>query len=203
MTDELTEGLLVSLADAAIRVEAAVRVVPGDRWDEVIHTGDGAWTRRQLLGHMAANDLRQLVRVRIGAGIPQAGDDLAHAAELEVHDWNRARVAERAGLETDQLVDEIRENRSALIALLRGLTPEQRARPMPFRGEPTPLDQMVPVLIGHLDEHASDSPVLSEAAEEATGDSRPSPGARGAPGWPARMARRCASTRGTRPTPPK
>ena len=149
-------SLLDSLADAERRVEAVARRVPNDRWDEIIHTGDGAWTRRQLLAHMAANDLRQLVRLRIGAGIPEPGDDLEHAAELEVHDWNRARVGERAGRGTGQLLDEMRANRAALIALLRGLTPEQRERPMPFRGEPTPLEVMVPMLIGHLDGHAAE-----------------------------------------------
>ena len=154
MGDSEFDDLLASLTAALARVEEAVREVPDDRWEEVVHTGDGAWTRRQLLGHMAANDLRQLVRVRIGAGIPQPGDDLAHAAELEVHDWNRGRVAERAGREIDDLVAEMRANREALIALLASLTREQRERPMPFRGEPTPLAKMVPVLIGHLDQHA-------------------------------------------------
>ncbi|RJQ13211.1 MAG: hypothetical protein C4558_00260 [Dehalococcoidia bacterium] len=58
-----------------------------------------------------------------------------------VHDWNRARVAERALLEMAELVDEMQANRSALIALLRGLTPEQHARPMPFGDELAPLDR--------------------------------------------------------------
>jgi DinB superfamily len=155
--DDATLGpLLDALTDAERRVEAAVRRVPDDRWDDVIHTGDGAWTRRQLLAHIAANDLRQLVRVRIGAGIPDPGDDLAHAAELEVHDWNRARVGERAGRGTEELVAEMRANRAALIALLRRLSPEQRDRPMPFRGAPTPLATMVTALIGHLDGHAAE-----------------------------------------------
>jgi hypothetical protein len=148
------ESLIAALGDAAVRVESAVLRVPAVRWEEVIQTGDGAWTRRQLLSHMAANDLRQLVRVRIGAGIPAPGDDRAHAADLQVHDWNAARVAERAACSVSDLVTEMAENRKALIALLRSLTPAQRARPMPFRGEPTPLEEMVPTLIGHLDQHA-------------------------------------------------
>jgi hypothetical protein len=148
------ERLLTALTEAPAAVEAAVRAAPADAWSDVIHTGDGAWTRRHLLAHMAANDLRQLVRIRIGAGIPEPGDAEEHAAELEVHDWNAARVAERADRSIDDLLAEMRANRTALIALLWSLTPEQRARPMPFRGEPTPLEEMVPVLIGHLDEHA-------------------------------------------------
>ena len=155
MDDRTLAELVEALAVACDRVEATVRRVSGD-WDEVIHTGDGAWSRRELLCHMAAHDLRQLVRIRIGAGIAEPGDDLEHAAELETHDWNRARVAERGGLGIDELLAEMRANRAALIDLLRRLTPAQRARMMPFRGIPTPLDEMVPVLIGHLDGHAAE-----------------------------------------------
>src|SRR5512135_2897904 len=119
MDDTQFAPMLQSLSDGLARVEALARQVPPDRWAEVIHTGDGAWCRRQLLAHMAANDLRQLVRLRIGAGIPLPGDALEHAAELETHDWNRARVSEREGEEIDALLREMRQNRASLIALLR------------------------------------------------------------------------------------
>ncbi len=148
------ESSLEALEHSLEVVQSAARSVAPERWADVIHTGDGAWTRRQLLAHMAANDLRQLVRIRIGAGIPLPGDDLEHAAELETHDWNRARVAERAHDEVATLLDEMQRNRRALIVLLRSLSPEQRTRMMPFRGVPTPLGEMLPVLIGHLESHA-------------------------------------------------
>jgi hypothetical protein len=163
MDDATLNELIVRLAVAEASCEAAAGAVPADAWDQVIHTGDGAWPRRQLLGHMAANDLRQLVRIRIGAGVAEPGDTEEHSAELEVHDWNRARVAERAGHGIDDLVAEMRANRQALIALLRRLTPVQRAGPMPFRGEPTPLEEMVPILIGHLEQHALE--LLGPAAQ--------------------------------------
>lgn len=150
------DSLLHSLSEAAPRVEARARMVPAGRWDDVIQTGDGAWTRRQLLAHMAANDLRQLVRIRIGAGIPDPGDAAAHAAELETHAWNQARVDERHDAEVDALLAEMRANRALLATLLRSLTPGQRDRPMPFRGQPTPLADMVSTLIGHLDQHAEE-----------------------------------------------
>lgn|GEM_PF-6587067 len=156
MDEASFHSLLVALSASLQRIEATVRQVPEDRWDDVIHTGEGAWSRRQLLCHMAANDLRQLVRVRVGAGIPEPGDDLELAAEQEVHDWNRARVSERAGLEVEQLLGEMRSNREALIGLLRSLTPEQRERPIPFRGEPRPLEEVIPILIGHLEGHAAE-----------------------------------------------
>lgn len=156
MDDSQLATILQSLSNGLDRVEALVGQVPLDRWAEVIHTGDGAWSRRQLLAHMAANDLRQLVRIRIGAGIPLPGDALEHAAELEVHDWNRARVSEREGEEVAALLGEMRQNRAALVSLLRSLTPDQRERMMPFRGVPTPLADLVPVLIVHLDNHAAE-----------------------------------------------
>lgn len=160
MEDAVFSSLVTSLLEAVGRVEAKVRDVPADRWGEVIHTGDGAWTRRQLLAHMAANDLRQLIRVRIGAGIAAPGDEVGRAEELEGDTWNMSRVAERAGREVEELVMEMRANRQSLIALLRTLTPAQRASPMPFRGRPTPLEAMVPALIGHLDAHAAELTVI-------------------------------------------
>jgi hypothetical protein len=149
-------ALVGSLRAGLERVEAVAGAIPADSWDQVIQTGDGAWTRRQLLAHMAANDLRQVVRIRVGAGIAEPGDEAEHAAELETHDWNAARVAEREGRTIAQLLAEMRSNRSALIALLEALTTDQRSRHMPFRGTPTPLEEMIPLLLGHLDAHARD-----------------------------------------------
>ena len=154
MDDTTFESLMSTLSEALARVEQAARQVPADRWDDAVHTGDGGWTRRELLAHVAANDLRQLVRIRVGAGVAAPDDDAALAAEQRLHEWNQARVDERRRRSVDDLLDEMRAHRAELLALLRGLTPEQRARPMPYRGEPTPLEEMVPSLVAHLDLHA-------------------------------------------------
>lgn len=154
MDDETFEGLLAMLTAALTRVEETVRRVPPERWDDPVHTGDGGWTRREILAHVAANDLRQLVRVRVGAGIPQPGDDTALAAEQRLHEWNRDRVNERRDRDIDDLIAEMRANRRELIDMLRGLSPEQRERAIPYRGRPTPLAEMVPALVDHLDLHA-------------------------------------------------
>lgn len=156
MDREIFEGLLHQLDEARERVDAIVARVPVDAWNEVIHTGDGQWTRRQLLAHMAANDLRQLIRIRVGAGIPLPSDPEDYEAQADLHPWNQARVDERADRTVEDLRLELRINRDRLIALLIGLTNEQRDRKMPFRGEPTPLTEMVPTLIDHLDQHAEE-----------------------------------------------
>ncbi|MCZ2108107.1 MAG: DinB family protein [Dehalococcoidia bacterium] len=153
--DELAQALS-ALDQAVRRVETAARQVPAGAWDDIIHTGDGAWTRRQLLAHLASSDRRQLVRIRIGAGIPEPGDEQEHAAELQIDTWNQARVDERSGQSIDDLLTEMRANRGNLVALLGRLSPEQRERPMPFRGVPTPLPEMIRFLILHFDMHAAE-----------------------------------------------
>jgi undecaprenyl-diphosphatase len=156
MDDSTFDRLISNLEQAVLRVEAIARDVPPERWDDVIHTDEAAWTRRQLLAHMAANDLRQLVRVRVGAGVELPGDPEALTAEQRLHEWNQAQVDLRRERGIGELLDEMRANRTVLIGLLRGLSREQRARPMPFRGTPTPLDVMVETLIAHLDAHAGE-----------------------------------------------
>ncbi len=156
MDDAVFEQLVGSLQASLAKVIAAVEQVPPGRWNDVIQTGDGAWTRHQLLRHMAANDGRQLIRVRIGAGTPEPDDPALHEAELDVHNWNAARVREREGVAVEALLAEMRANRAALIELLRRLTPGQRDRPMPFRGRPTPLGEMIQPLNGHLETHAEE-----------------------------------------------
>jgi hypothetical protein len=154
MNDGTFEDLLATLTAALTRVEETVRTVPPDRWEDVIHTADGGWTRREILAHVAANDLRQVVRVRVGAGVAMPGDDAALAAEQRLHEWNGARVAERRERSIEELIGEMRANRRDLIDLLRGLSPEQRSRDIPYRGQPTPLAEMIPTLVAHLDMHA-------------------------------------------------
>jgi hypothetical protein len=154
------ESMISQLEAALSRVEGIARAVPAGRWDDVIHTDEAAWTRRQLLAHMAANDLRQLVRVRVGAGVEEPKDAAELEAEQQVHEWNQTQVDFRADRAIERLIYEMHANRIALVVLLRRLTPEQRARPMPYRGTPTPLALMIETLIRHLDGHASEVAAL-------------------------------------------
>jgi len=156
MNDQQFHHLIARLHEAQARVETVIRTVPAERWDDLVHSSDGAWRRRDLLAHMAGNDRRQLIRVRVGAGIPHDDDGAALAEEQQVHEWNQARVEERRGRTIHSLIAEMRHNRAELVALLTSLTTEQRDRPMPFRGTPTPLSEMIPTLIDHLDGHAQE-----------------------------------------------
>ena len=156
MERDVFEGLLRSLDEARERVDAVIDRVPAHSWDEIIQTGDRAWMRRQLLAHMAANDLRQLIRIRVGAGIPLPTDPEDYEAQSDIDAWNQARVDERTERSIEDLRLELRINRDRLIALLIGLTNEQRDRKMPFRGQPMLLTEMIPIVIRHFDLHAEE-----------------------------------------------
>lgn len=146
--------LLVRLREGAEAVEAEVLRVPADRWDQAMPGYESGWTRRQLLAHIAANDQRQITRVRVGAAIGTPADEEALARQGDTDGWNRQQVADRAGRSVDELLVEMHQRRGELIALLQRLTPAQRSQPMPFRATYRPLTEMVPMLLDHLAQHA-------------------------------------------------
>jgi hypothetical protein len=154
MDDTTFEELLTALREGPSLIETQVRAAPAEGWDRLVEQGEGGWSRRQLLAHIAANDLRQLTRIRVGAGLAEPADFAELQAEGQTDVWNQRQVDLRAGRSVDELLAEMHTHRSELVTLLQSLTPEQRARPMPFRGEPTPLTEMVPALLGHLAFHA-------------------------------------------------
>jgi hypothetical protein len=155
--DDLTfAGLISDLRDAPVQIEAQIRRVPADRWDETMPGAEAGWTRRQLLAHMAANDIRQITRVRVGADIGGQADRDALSEQGDVDAWNQAQVDLRRGRSVDDLVTEMHARRSEFVALLESLTPEQRSQPMPFRADKLPLTAAVPLILGHLAQHAGE-----------------------------------------------
>ncbi len=154
MDDQTFAGLISELRESATQVEAQIRSVPAGRWDEVTPGAEAGWTRRQLLAHMATNDLRQITRVRVGAGIGSQADRDALSEQADVDVWNRAQVEQRRDRSIDELVAELQAHRAEFIVLLESLSPEQRSQLMPFRGDRLPLTTGVPMIIGHLAEHA-------------------------------------------------
>ena len=132
-------------------IEAEARRVPADAWDVKIHDAEGGWNRHQMLAHIATIDKRHGIRVRLGAGLPVEG--ASDQAQLpNINDWNQQQVDERAGSSVDDLLAEYRRNRADFIALVRSLTPEQRAKVTIRRSatDATSFDDWLP----HVHEHA-------------------------------------------------
>ena len=97
----------------------AVYSVADDAWDEEA-AADPGWTHKDILAHVAANDLRNHVRLRavLGEGDP------AVAATLTTTERNQVTVEERRGRPVPELVDELAGNRHETLRILSRLRPE-------------------------------------------------------------------------------
>lgn len=73
VTNEEFASLGAELAASGSRVRKCVLNMPAECLEDVVHAGDGPWTGRPLLAHIAANDLRPTARIRTGAGIGNGG----------------------------------------------------------------------------------------------------------------------------------
>jgi len=131
-----------------------VQGVPADRWRERVFQGEGGWNRRQLLAHLASINLRQAQRIRVAAGLPAAPTSNTAA---NIDDWNAVEVQSRDGRGVDELLVELRSTRRDLVAVLRSLTPEQRAAIRLPRGDRTlTFDEWLPTVAQHDRTHLAD-----------------------------------------------
>ncbi len=96
----------------------AVYSVADDAWDE--EAAAPGWTYKDLLAHVAANDLRHHTRLRavLGEGDPP------EAATLTTTERNQVSVEERRGRPGPELVDELAGNRCETLRILSRLRPE-------------------------------------------------------------------------------
>lgn len=154
MDEQTFEERMAQLAAMPHRIEELACSLPTERWQTPAHAGEDAWTRRQLLAHIACNDLRQLTRIRIGAGIPQPGDYEDFYAQSVVEEWNQSQVQQRSGASVDALLDEMHGNRRSLVALLRSLASEQRQRTrINRRGQLSDLSGWFDLMFDHDNSH--------------------------------------------------
>jgi hypothetical protein len=152
MDQQEFERCLVDLSGTPAWIAAQAKSVPEDGWETVIHNGEGGWNRRQMLAHIVTIDKRHAMRVRIGAGIPDASGVKDQSKLPPINDWNQKQVDVRAGASIEELLTEMRTNREDLIALLKSLTREQRERVHIDRANlpATPFSEWMP----HIHEHA-------------------------------------------------
>jgi len=129
----------------------AVYSVADDAWDEP--SASSGWTYRDILAHVAANDLRAHTRLRAVLG---QRDEAELAALRDVDAWNARTVEERRGRSVRALVDEMLELRAETLRLLSRFEPEHiSATVIAIRGETPVLDYIDRVGV-HEAEHASD-----------------------------------------------
>ena len=152
MNEQELQACLAMLATTPDWIEEQAKKVPADDWETKIHDAEGGWNRRQMLAHIATIDKRHATRMRISAGLPNDTGVASQSQLPAINDWNQQQVDERARRSIDDLLAEYRKNRSDLIAFVRSLTPEQRARITIERAgqPPAAFDDWMP----HVHEHA-------------------------------------------------
>jgi hypothetical protein len=156
------DALLKRLASAPERATGVALPLRPEAWDMPVA---GEWTRRQMLAHLATNDLRAMLRIRAALGEANA-DELAAVKGTDA--WNQAQVAAREGASIEALLTEYRANRRSLIRLLQSIPPERFGEIAVARaGAAMPLSEYLSRIDRHDDEHIAQigAPPVDEEGE--------------------------------------
>jgi hypothetical protein len=114
----------------------AIYSVADEAWDEP--SASPGWTYRDILAHIAANDLRAHTGLRAMLG---QRDEARLAVLRDIDSWNKRSVEERRGRSVRALVDEMLALRHETLRLLSQLRPEHASATMATaRGEMPVLD---------------------------------------------------------------
>lgn len=123
---------IAAIREGIGRVEATFGTLTDEQLGTTVHEGDGGWTARQVLAHMAgrAQGHQLVLSMATGGASPDYSG-------IKVNDWNQQRVDERAGRSRDELLQEFRQIHEALIENLRELPDGafERMVPSPRGGE--------------------------------------------------------------------
>ena len=115
--------MLVRGRDGLLR---AIYSVADAAWNAPAYGGEG-WTNKEMLAHMATNDLRAQTRLRSILG---EHDEAAMAELRKVDEWNEARVAPLRGKSVHDLINMMHANRHETMALISRLKPGQLDDPV-------------------------------------------------------------------------
>jgi len=144
---EATLRTVTRRRDGALR---AAYSVADEAWEE-----EGAltgWTYKDILTHLASNDIRHEIRLRAALG---EGD----AAELrsldDVDGWNERARQERRGLGVRELIDELAAHRQGVMRLLSRFRPEHMSAAISLPdGRKFPPPEYVEMFSAHEARHA-------------------------------------------------
>ena len=145
---EATLRTVTRRRDGALR---AAYSVADEAWEE-----EGAltgWTYKDILTHLASNDIRHEIRLRAALG---EGD----AAELrsldDVDGWNERARQERRGRSVRELVDELAAHRQGVMRLLSRFRPEHMSAVISLPdGRKFPPPEYVEMFSAHEARHAA------------------------------------------------
>lgn len=141
-------GVLSRGRDGLLRV---VYSLAEEAWAEPAADNPG-WTNKDVLAHLAANDLRAHARFRALLG---EGDAAEVEAVNRTDEWNQARVDERRDRTIRQLIDELAANRDQTMAFLARMKPEHISQPLALsRDRAVTIPDYLPMFREHESIHA-------------------------------------------------
>ena len=151
------EHNLRELAAMPETVADQIRSIPSERWEAPVWQAEGGWNRRQLLAHLASINLRQTLRARLAAGVPDPSGITDASTLPPIDEWNVVEVGQRSTMTVDQIMEEFRANRRELVGLIESISPEQRSGIRISRGSETmSFAEWLPFMIRHDREHLAD-----------------------------------------------
>ncbi len=128
----------------------AVYSVADDAWDE--ESALPGWTHRDILTHLASNDIRHQVRLRAVLGV---GDEAELRSLDDVDGWNERARRERRGRSVRELVDEMAAHRQEVMRLLSRLQPEHMSATVSLPdGRTYSPPEYIEMFSGHEARHA-------------------------------------------------
>ena len=109
------------------RVEQTFGGLTDEQLDTRVHEGDGGWTGRQILAHLAGRAGTHQMVFQMAEAPPS---ETPPAGGFDVNHWNQQIVDERAGASRDDLLTEFRDTHEQLIKRVETLPEEALDKPV-------------------------------------------------------------------------
>ena len=128
----------------------AVDSVPDNAWDQP--SPEPGWTRRDVLAHIASNELRVHARLRSIFG---QADNAELKAINDIDGWNQREVEARRGRSVPDLMDELAAHRRETLRLLSAFDPVHLSTPIALAdGSTCSVLEYTQMFTDHISEHA-------------------------------------------------
>jgi hypothetical protein len=139
----------------------AIYSVADDAWDERA-VGEGQqWTNKDVLAHVATNDLRPQARFR---GVMGQWDEDEQKRILQTNEWNEEMVSQARGKSVRETIDTMQANRHDTMVLISRLKPEHITATVRFAdGREVSIQNYVGFLGEHDSMHAGQLVAASRA----------------------------------------
>jgi uncharacterized protein (TIGR03083 family) len=125
--------------------------VPDDAWDQP--SPEQGWTRRDVLAHVASNELRVHARLRSAVG---RADEAELKAINDIDGWNQREVEARRGRSVPDLVDELATHRRETLRLLNAFSSQHLSTPITLAdGGTCNVLEYTEMFTHHVSEHAA------------------------------------------------